>query len=241
MKILPILALVSVLSLAGQNSHAKCYDDETDMVYYGYRYYNPSGGRWLSRDPVSEVAFSRQNDAVLDLAADIPQSGGNQYAFCDNQSVSEWDYLGLLIAKGGVPTRGIFEHNSYLTFTVTCPPHSEFVFLSVDYSGAVPALESLFGKNRVDSLAGPIPPADGLGGFRDYPNGHGPNCDGTPVQINVFMRTRFTSLTFAPTKGAAGAAAYAAGTFINYDCIPCPPPCSILGPGNPILPWQPWP
>ena len=30
-------------------------DDETDFLYYGYRYYNPSTGRWLSRDPIGEI------------------------------------------------------------------------------------------------------------------------------------------------------------------------------------------
>jgi RHS repeat-associated protein len=34
----------------------KYTDDATDMVYYGYRYYNPSTGRWLSRDPIEESA-----------------------------------------------------------------------------------------------------------------------------------------------------------------------------------------
>ena len=28
----------------------KYQDDETDLLYYGYRYYNPSTGRWQSRD-----------------------------------------------------------------------------------------------------------------------------------------------------------------------------------------------
>jgi RHS repeat-associated protein len=36
---------------------SKMYDDETDLVYYGYRYYNPSTGRWLSRDPITELGF----------------------------------------------------------------------------------------------------------------------------------------------------------------------------------------
>jgi RHS repeat-associated protein len=34
----------------------KYQDDETDLLYYGYRYYNPSTGRWLSRDPLEEQA-----------------------------------------------------------------------------------------------------------------------------------------------------------------------------------------
>ncbi len=33
----------------------KYQDDETDLLYYGYRYYNASMGRWLNRDPLHEV------------------------------------------------------------------------------------------------------------------------------------------------------------------------------------------
>ena len=32
----------------------KYQDDETDFLYYGYRYYNPSTGRWIGRDPAAE-------------------------------------------------------------------------------------------------------------------------------------------------------------------------------------------
>ena len=32
----------------------KYQDDETDLLYYGYRYYNASTGRWLNRDPLEE-------------------------------------------------------------------------------------------------------------------------------------------------------------------------------------------
>ncbi len=32
----------------------KYLDDETDLLYYGYRYYNAATGRWLSRDPIAE-------------------------------------------------------------------------------------------------------------------------------------------------------------------------------------------
>jgi RHS repeat-associated protein len=32
----------------------KFTDDETGLLYYGYRNYNPSTGRWLSRDPIAE-------------------------------------------------------------------------------------------------------------------------------------------------------------------------------------------
>ena len=33
----------------------KYQDDETDLLYYGYRYYNASTGRWISRDPLEEA------------------------------------------------------------------------------------------------------------------------------------------------------------------------------------------
>jgi RHS repeat-associated protein len=32
----------------------KYHDDDTDLIYYGYRYYNCSAGRWLTRDPIEE-------------------------------------------------------------------------------------------------------------------------------------------------------------------------------------------
>jgi RHS repeat-associated protein len=32
----------------------KYQEDETDLLYYGYRYYSASTGRWISRDPIQE-------------------------------------------------------------------------------------------------------------------------------------------------------------------------------------------
>ena len=54
----------------------KYQDDETDLLYYGYRYYNASTGRWISRDLIEE-------DGGLDL-----------YAFVENDTVSNYDLLG---------------------------------------------------------------------------------------------------------------------------------------------------
>ncbi len=61
----------------------KYQDDESDLFYYGYRYYNPSTGRWITRDPIEE-------------------SGGlNLYAFVANRPVSRVDRLGLDGAECG--------------------------------------------------------------------------------------------------------------------------------------------
>ncbi len=48
----------------------KYQDDDTDLLYYGYRYYNPSTGRWISRDPAAEGAGAN----LLDFVANSPVS-----------------------------------------------------------------------------------------------------------------------------------------------------------------------
>ena len=58
----------------------KFYDWETGLYYYGYRYYNPSTGRWLSRDPAGE-----------------DQGGPNLYGFVGNDSVNNSDPFGLWV------------------------------------------------------------------------------------------------------------------------------------------------
>jgi RHS repeat-associated protein len=55
----------------------KYQDDETDLLYYGYRYYNASMGRWLSRDPIGE------------------DGGLNLYGFVCNSPINLFDLLGL--------------------------------------------------------------------------------------------------------------------------------------------------
>ena len=55
----------------------KYQDDETDLIYYGYRYYNASTGRWLSSDPLGELG------------------GVNLYAFLGNSPPNSFDPNGL--------------------------------------------------------------------------------------------------------------------------------------------------
>jgi RHS repeat-associated protein len=55
----------------------KFVDDETGLLYYGYRYYSPSTGRWLSRDPIEE------------------QGGLNLYGMIGNDALNYYDLLGL--------------------------------------------------------------------------------------------------------------------------------------------------
>lgn len=52
-------------------------DAATGFYYYGYRYYSPTTGRWLSRDPLEE------------------QGGVNLYGFVGNDPLNDSDSLGL--------------------------------------------------------------------------------------------------------------------------------------------------
>ena len=83
----------------------KFQDDETDLVYYAYRYYNPSTGRWLSRDSVTDLGFRRSGIGV----GRKPKTGKRQRALADsyvmsrNNVVSRWDYLGLEDVSPNLP------------------------------------------------------------------------------------------------------------------------------------------
>ena len=55
------------------------YDSELDLVYYNFRHYSPSLGRFLSRDPIAE------------------QGGLNLYAFVGNSGLQKIDTLGLFV------------------------------------------------------------------------------------------------------------------------------------------------
>ena len=63
----------------------KLEDAETGLNYYGYRYYDPVAGRWLSRDPIEE------------------RGGFNLYAMVGNNPAGTTDAFGL-IGAGSIPT-----------------------------------------------------------------------------------------------------------------------------------------
>jgi RHS repeat-associated protein len=70
--------------MAGANPFrwsTKYTDEETDLVYYGHRYYTASTGRWPSHDPIDE------------------EGGANLYAFARNDSLNRFDILGLAESK----------------------------------------------------------------------------------------------------------------------------------------------
>jgi RHS repeat-associated protein len=70
----------------------KFQDDETGLLYYGYRYHDPSTGRWLNRDPLGELGFEvmRHHRKVNPMG-----DGPNPYAFVGNNPITRVDYFGL--------------------------------------------------------------------------------------------------------------------------------------------------
>ena len=68
----------------------KYQDDENDFLYYGYRFYNPSTGRWPSRDPFLENAEPRDsNESHVPTTIEL-----NEYQFVANRPDIFVDYLG---------------------------------------------------------------------------------------------------------------------------------------------------
>ena len=51
-------------------------DSETSLIYYNYRHYNPTDGRWISRDPIAE------------------KGGKNLYAIVTNKPMTHIDFIG---------------------------------------------------------------------------------------------------------------------------------------------------
>jgi RHS repeat-associated protein len=68
----------------------KYADSESGFLYYGFRYYNPGTGRWLSRDPIEE------------------RGGVNLYGFVQNGPLNRIDAIGLKLSPCTPASRIIF-------------------------------------------------------------------------------------------------------------------------------------
>ena len=80
----------------------KFQDDETGLLYYGFRYLSPGTGKWVSRDPLCDPAWRtvmRGGGGGLSrtLAASPACMRGLPYAFVDNNPQAGSDALGLVL------------------------------------------------------------------------------------------------------------------------------------------------
>ena len=86
-------------ALETQGTESGCrYELASDVLYYGFRYYHPETGRWLSRDPIEE------------------RGGVNLYGMVGNDPVNRWDYLGLADILVEM-NRAYFEWDTLSSFT----------------------------------------------------------------------------------------------------------------------------
>ncbi|MCP3933555.1 MAG: RHS repeat-associated core domain-containing protein [Bacteroidetes bacterium] len=72
-----VLVAVSLSAGNPYRFSTKYFDQETNLYYYGYRYYDPELGRWINRDPYDE------------------NGGDNLYAFVNNDGINGYDSFGL--------------------------------------------------------------------------------------------------------------------------------------------------
>ncbi len=82
----------------------KFQDDETELLYYGYRYYNTSMGRWISRDPLETKSSGLADSALATLDAIRPSEAilehglparGPVQVFVENNPIHQYDKLGM--------------------------------------------------------------------------------------------------------------------------------------------------
>ena len=73
----------------------KLFDPDTGLCYYGYRWYSPALGRWLSRDPIEE------------------DGGENIIAFCKNNPTVQMDPDGrnIYLLQGGDSWNPVVNHH----------------------------------------------------------------------------------------------------------------------------------
>jgi len=77
----------------------KYLDAETNLYYYGYRFYAPELGRWINRDPITE------------------KGGNNIYEFAINNSINSYDVFGLWASGASKYILGLFYGHIFKSMT----------------------------------------------------------------------------------------------------------------------------
>jgi len=116
----------------------KYTDYQSGLVYYGYRYYAPITGRWLSRDPLVDIRPSTEVDSSFALDDEHLLNG-----FVRNDPIGAIDIVGLADRK-------VADTNAPSICCPTLPP----VDLSTLKDLCVQALKAKEPPSRVDRIGG---------------------------------------------------------------------------------------
>jgi RHS repeat-associated protein len=71
----------------------KYTDNETGLIYYGYRYYDPVTGRWPNRDPIGEMGWA--NHHLGEVTSSNEQTFSHLFLMTHNDALNHYDILGL--------------------------------------------------------------------------------------------------------------------------------------------------
>ncbi len=71
----------------------KRFEKVGKLYYYGYRYYKPKTGNWLTRDPIVEYGFLNYLDFIPNTILIFYKA--NLYEFINNAPINNFDVLGL--------------------------------------------------------------------------------------------------------------------------------------------------
>jgi len=144
----------------------KYQDDEAGLLYYGYRYYQPVTGRWVSRDPIEEIGSE------------------SLYAFVLNDAINQIDPFGL------------FGSHQNQCNTVTAQLFGELDRNSISNYGKDPeylargVITEIVVPHPIPSLPGPgTPPGQGTGRIR-LPGGITVGYRWIPMNPHVAARVR---------------------------------------------------
>jgi len=193
MKIKVILSLVAVLFCFAAVPNAWADRD-------------PLGdGLWINRDPLTPSGPSQDDEMHL---------GVNLYDYVSNDPINLTDPLGLFPQKDvppgmnqsgeGEQHHGWSEHTNFLSFTIKCPKCQQVDKVVLIYDLYMTGPTTLTG-------AGP-------GGIRDV---IGVNCDGNPVTVLAYMRTRYTNPLYDGPDAFLNRLDYGRNTRVFWTCKPC--------------------
>ena len=126
------------------------YDSELDLVYYNYRHYSPSLGRFLSRDPIEEqgglnlYAFVRNNNLIH-----VDQRGN---ACCrTDESISNYVQSGE-----GLPSPGPGDQINICWFPRECTPKDYSSWFLIRFPKTIAGAKNLLESRIGDHIRGKL-------------------------------------------------------------------------------------